>query len=121
MQETADSRPADDFSHSLFTAFDLWPPFVKSPLHAGTWSLITGVSALVWFTINSTHGPARPGREVLRGGDQGQPGRAARSFFSSRIVPLVKTARDRQQTPGAALGRPEEPRCAPVCPTPFDP
>lgn len=37
------------------TAFDVWLPFVKAPLHVETWMFVTLGSLLIWVTINSTN------------------------------------------------------------------
>lgn len=38
-----------------FAPFDVWLPFVKSPIHMEPWLFITGGSILIWVTINSTN------------------------------------------------------------------
>lgn len=38
-----------------FSAFDIWLPFVKTPLHVDAWLFITLGSLLIWVTINSTN------------------------------------------------------------------
>jgi phospho-N-acetylmuramoyl-pentapeptide-transferase len=37
------------------SGFDLWLPFLKSPLHLDAWLFIAGGSILIWVTINSTN------------------------------------------------------------------
>jgi len=38
-----------------FSDFDVWLPFVKTPLHIDAWLFITLGSLLIWVTINSTN------------------------------------------------------------------
>lgn len=38
-----------------FSGFDVWLPFVKSPLHVDAWLFITLGSMLIWVMINSTN------------------------------------------------------------------
>jgi phospho-N-acetylmuramoyl-pentapeptide-transferase len=37
------------------SAFDVWLPFVKTPLHVEAWLFVTLGSLLIWVTINSTN------------------------------------------------------------------
>jgi phospho-N-acetylmuramoyl-pentapeptide-transferase len=38
-----------------FSGFDVWLPFVKSPLHVDAWLFVTLGSMLIWVMINSTN------------------------------------------------------------------
>ncbi len=38
-----------------FSGFDVWLPFVKSPLHVDAWLFVTLGSILIWVMINSTN------------------------------------------------------------------